>query len=199
MDEENSEESGAKSLAFYAAYGHSIMAWNSAEHHVRGLLSSLIGREMNSTLGTALTSELGSRGLYDAIKSLAHDVYDPPISEDIEYVAQFYERLLPHRNYLVHAPLNFWEGTGALVDGWSAKGKIRRHLDTFDLPDVERFRDWCWELSNFAVGLQFNMFFPVRIPGKPLTWPQRPPLPDTLKRNSQIWRELLRPPPSSAP
>lgn len=193
----STEHLSPEAQSFFLAYGRCVIAWNGAEQQVKHLLSALIGGEFYSDFGNILSAELGTRAIGETLQSIAHDILDGMAASEVDYLSKLFSRIAAHRNYIVHGPAMYFDSAGgAVVQSWSAKGKLKKNSDVYTLEQIHEFTGWCWDLMNFANGILFAMHF-SRPPGaEPLPWPERPPLPPVLTKNSHVWRELRRPRPT---
>lgn len=116
-----------------------IIFWNHAEMAAKQIAMLLLGE---STIGMAVTAELGNRTLMDALQAASHDLALEDmgaIGPHLRHFAKGYSTLLGHRNFYVHgiyATRPHEVNADAILYTFDGKGRVRifnRHLTQEDL------------------------------------------------------------------
>jgi hypothetical protein len=175
------------------ALGTLVVRWNQADDALRTLLMSLCGSGMSgSNLRTeAIALELGTRGVTQALQTIANDELPLPESDLVLHAVKYYEILGEYRNFYVHT-IKLVTPNGATTTHKSAKGKLLIGGETIQKDNLVQVYNWANELSQFITQLNFSMFFPL---GERTPLPEKPALPDRLQK-IRVHRSL---PPNQRP
>jgi hypothetical protein len=195
-------------LHFLARLGEMLLAWNSVESWMAGLLTWQIGggSKMN-----ALTAHIGNVTLTDILRTFAADFSNDIVRPHLVHAAEYFDRLREYRNYYAHGSQMLWPQRGealAYLHQATAKGRFalhqtfiaKRHLE-FVIAHCETLHDYCSALVTIDDdGIvhpppRMDRFpEPAAVPPSLL---EKPPLPDRLKKPRQFPQEPSHPPQSS--
>ena len=194
------DSEGAQKFAL--SFVDMIMTWNAVEGEARNLLLST----SKGGLGTfAAVLSLGNVALSNAILAEA-EYMDQPDKEHLEHFAECMDRQRIYRNYYVHnlsvlGRTADGKQAGALLTGTEAKPYLRQTQAS--LSD-KRVREFAEELEQLRLyGFRLNQMLRHKFKklaslaeSPPPTWPEKPPLPERLRKPRQHLPGLPLPPQS---
>jgi hypothetical protein len=194
---ENDE--GAAKVA--ALLGGILLAWNQAENHARAFTGTFLGSDRVDR-GRVLTAHMGSTTLFDALSTCANEFAETPLREHLLHFLAYAERVRAYRNYYAHGiAAVIWTqdeepGGWAMMD--SAKGRLAMIDEIITATTLREVLQKIEDLNEYASAITVAMGDEVAVkiyryhhPEEPLpAWPDKPALPDRLKKPH---RYLLEP------
>ncbi|MAU19193.1 MAG: hypothetical protein CMH13_01510 [Martelella sp.] len=187
---------------YLAKLGKIILDWNAFESTVEAQIQYLSGGGDKVSI---LTAHLRNLAMQDVLKTLANDIAPAPLKDDLLYVASLFNRLREYRNHYVHSIATVGKAPDGQVCGLSqtvsAKTRFKLHQQIVSLSDLEWIHRQILDARRFATAVYHQMKqaeeYPDRSP--PLRLPEKPPLPDKLKRPEILlladppWHQSSRP------
>jgi len=179
----------ATEAEFHQAIGEMVIRWNACEGHLRDIVVWLAGGRSVATL--ALTADLSAKAIIDTLPAIT-GAKSAEIREHCEWYAKGLDILRVHRNYYVHGISFIGVGmvspeVGAWVSHVSGRAKVKI---THERVGLGSLRALCDQMLIYSVyGSQLmdradpyrGMFGSARrvLHGP---WPNKPALPDTLRK-----------------
>lgn len=186
MDRDLLESEGVK--RFCLAFVDMIINWNCVESEARNLLLSTA----NAGLGTyAAVISLGNAALSNAIQAEA-EYLEQPASGHLKHFVKCMDVQRAYRNHYVHnisllGRSMDGQQAGAMLTSLEAKPLIRHFQASVSDARLMEFADELEALRRYGSRLNRMLrykFLGVLAEGDPAleSWPEKPPLPETLKK-----------------
>lgn len=164
--------------------GETIAAWNNLESLARGTLRWLYG---HPPAIDALTIELTTEGLANALKAAAKLIASEEVEADIVFLASTMDELRPYRNDIVHgAHTSGWSDDqhGLKIRKKSAKGHIKVYDTVVSAYDLYLVKEAIMQLGLHAADVGFSLLA-HHSTGKPLEPAQKRAFPTLYLRAHQ--------------
>ena len=189
----------AADLEFHQLIGQIVVTWNSCEGRLRQMVIWLAGGRSPSTL--ALTAHMTAKALSDALPAMSGS-QPPEVRDHFEYYAKAIDILREHRNYYVHGISAVSVGmleleTAAWVQTVTGKLRVKIHAERVGLAPLKALEEQLVRYSYYGLKVMekadpYRGMIGFERRHVPATWPQKPPLPDRLRKPPPI---LLGAPP----
>jgi hypothetical protein len=187
-----------REIHFLARLGEMLLAWNSVEGWMRGILSWQLGRGDKMQ---ALTAHMSNVALTETLRTFAADFSNDVVGPHIAHACEYFDRLREYRNYYAHSALLMWPDNveaRAYLHQATAKGRFALHQTFIRIGDVEALIARCQTLHAYASALvTIGPDGVARAPEQQPTLLEKPPLPDRLKKPRLLPRAQVPPPQSS--
>jgi len=211
--EPQKEDHESESSEFLAQLGKLVVAWNDLESALGGLIFILAERDPVTAM--LLTADMNAATMMNAIRALVieHDASErrlagdlakdsfakeylggPRVVEDaapyVVHLIDFADRLREYRNFYVHGINSPRAKEGFLARGRTARGRFvffEQPITLLNLQSltvsIEACVDYGLKVQTAVVSARGYL---RRKDAAPPTWPEKPPLPDKLRRSRQF-------------
>lgn len=188
-------------VEIYAVLGEMLIKWNHAEGIVRMLIVWFYGL---GDEGDILTAHMGSRGLDDALNTLAEELTDEPYKSHLKHFVTYLDTVRAYRNYYAHSIsiVGFTEGGDpvGVLQQTQARGKYLLAQEQVTVEKIRSVITMCQTASRYGAAIVNEVIRQagVRLPGvQPLASLEKPPVPAQLKKPQMRLKAQLRPPEAS--
>lgn len=189
-----------------AKFGHMVTVWNELEQGLRSaLMFALEGTCPASPASKILTAHMKNTALCAAFKTAATEFKSGDLRACMLHAVKCVERLREHRNWYAHGFTQVGWGSEpsgepiGFLQAESANSRLTSHEDTFTIQDLERLTSELENVRDF-IGRIYGF---MRDGDKPYwraqqpSWPEMPPLPDSLVKPRRYPLGDAPPPPTS--
>lgn len=150
LDNENIPSNIGEIKEYALSLAEFITGWNRAERVLHLILNELVGGTGETFI---IIVEMGNRSIVSALLSYAADKMNETERRAIKHLTEYFERMLIHRNYLVHGLhlLAYDNKTNQAVGEVytvSAKNRLIHHHEIISKAEIEAKRVMLTELSH---------------------------------------------------
>ncbi|NKM59274.1 hypothetical protein GFL21_33195 [Rhizobium anhuiense] len=187
---------------FLAKIGEILLDWNVLEATIELITYRLAGGGNHIDV---LTAHLGNVAMTDALKTLANEFGPEDLRDDILHTADLFDRLREYRNYYVHGIrllAHKGDTSGPIVglsQSTTAKSRLRLHQAMIGIEDLQKLDADLVTAKRFADWIVGKLWGVEELPGvaQPSQPPEKPPLPDRLKKPVLFLLDVSRSPQAS--